>query len=198
MAGADTTSVTLEWLMAELLRHPKVLSRARSEIKDAIGLGHEVEESDIARLPYLQAIVKETLRLHPTAPLLLPHKAETSVDIGGYTVPKNTRVIINGWAIGRDPDVWENPTSFQPERFVGSGIDLKGQDYDLIPFGSGRRICPGMPLAIRTVHLMLASLIHSFAWKLPDGLTPKDVNLDYKLGMSMQMTVPLLAVPVQE
>ncbi|XXG59540.1 hypothetical protein AAC387_Pa04g1610 [Persea americana] len=198
MAGGDTTSVSLEWIMAELVCNPNVMSKARSEIKDIVGLGREVEESDIARLPYLQAVIKETLRLHPTAPLLIPHKAETSVEIGGYTVPKNTQVIVNAWAIGRDPKIWENPSSFQPERFLGSNVDVKGQDYDLIPFGSGRRICPGMPFALRTLHIILASLLHSFDWKLPDGMTPMDVNMDYKIGLNMQMVTPLLAIPITE
>ncbi|RWR90886.1 putative Cytochrome P450 [Cinnamomum micranthum f. kanehirae] len=198
MAGGDTTSVSLEWIMAELVCNPNVMSKARSEIKDIVGLGREVEESDIARLPYLQAIIKETLRLHPTAPLLIPHKAETSVEIGGYTVPKNTQVSVTAWAIGRDPKIWEDPSSFQPERFLGSDVDVKGQDYDLIPFGSGRRICPGMPFALRTLHIILASLLHSFDWKLPDGMTPMDVNMDYKIGLNMQMVSPLLAIPIVE
>lgn len=197
-AGSDTSSSTIEWAMAELICNPKAMARARKEVMETIGIGQEVKESDTAQLPYLQAVVKETLRLHPAVPLLVPHRAETSVSICGYNVPKHAQVLVNIWAIGRDPDLWVNPTSFQPERFLGSNIDLRGRDFGLIPFGAGRRICPGLPLALRMVHLMLASLVHCFAWKLPEGVAQEDINMSDKFGITLQMAVPLLAVPVQE
>ncbi|KAK9984514.1 hypothetical protein SO802_034039 [Lithocarpus litseifolius] len=196
VAGTDTTSSTVQWAMAELLHNPETLSKAREELEQTIGKGNPIEESDIAKLPYLQAIVKETFRLHPTVPLLLPHKAETDVEISGFTVPKGAQVLVNAWAIGRDPSIWDNPDSFMPQRFLGSEIDFRGRSFELIPFGSGRRICPGLPLAIRMVHLMLGSLVHSFDWKLEVGVTPKNMNMEEKFGITLDMAQPLRAFPI--
>lgn len=182
--------------MVELLRHPKVMEKARSELVETIEEGRQVEESDISRLPYLQAVLKETFRLHPPVPLLLPHRAESDVEIGGFTIPKDAKVLVNVWAIGRDSDTWVDPTSFMPERFLGSDMDYKGRDFELLPFGAGRRICPGLPLAYRMVHLILASLLRSFAWKLPDGMAPQDIDTSHKFGITLRKKVPLLAVPI--
>ncbi|KAF5465292.1 hypothetical protein F2P56_015312 [Juglans regia] len=197
VAGTDTTASTLEFSMAELLRNPETLMKARAELENTIGKGNPVQESDISRLPYLQAIVKETFRLHPTAPLLIPRKApDADTAIAGFTVPKGAQVLVNAWAIGRDPSTWDNPISFEPERFLRSDIDVRGQNFELIPFGSGRRICPGLPLAIRMIHLMLGSLIHSFDWKLEDGVSTEDLNMEEKFGITLQMAHPLRAVPI--
>lgn len=182
----------MEWAMAELLHNPEILSKAKAELNQVIGKGNPVEESDISRLPYLQAVVKETFRLHPVVPFLLPRKAEEDVEIKGYIIPKGAQVLVNAWAIGRDPSLWENANAFMPERFLGSDIDVKGRNFELIPFGGGRRICPGMPLAIRMLHLMLGSLIHNFDWKL-EG---EDKNLDDKFGLTLQTAQPLKAIPV--
>ncbi|CAN6548732.1 unnamed protein product [Malus baccata var. baccata] len=194
-AGTDTTSSTLEWAMAELLRNPKKLLKAQEELDQVIGKGKLVEESGIAGLPYLQAIIKETFRLHPPVPLLLPRKAEEDVEICGYIVPKGAQVFVNAWAIGRDPSIWDNPKSFEPERFLGSEIDVLGRNLELIPFGGGRRICPGLPLAMRMLHLMLGSLINSFDWKLEDEVVPETMNMEEKFGLTLQMAQPLRAVP---
>lgn len=182
--------------MAELLHNPEVLSKAQLELEQVIGKGNPVEESDIARLPYLQAIVKETFRLHPAVPLLLPRKAGADVEIKGFTVPKGAQVLVNTWAIGRDPSLWNEPNSFKPERFLGSEIDVKGRNFELIPFGAGRRVCPGLPLAMRMLYLMLGTLIHSFDWKLEDGVTPENMNMDDKFGITLEMAQSLRAVPV--
>ncbi|XP_020691466.1 geraniol 8-hydroxylase-like, partial [Dendrobium catenatum] len=202
IAGSETSSTTLEWAMAELLRRPELMKRAREEIITVVGFEREIEESDISKLPLLQAILKETLRLHPPVPLLLPHKAEVSTEINGYLVPKNTQVLVNVWAIGRDEQVWEKPDCFMPERFMeaGSSIDFRGQHFELIPFGSGRRICPGLPLGVRMVQLMLASLIQSFEWSLPDGMKPQDLNLNEQFGITLNLASPLkaLAIPVRK
>ena len=197
VAGTDTTSSTLEWAMAELLHNPEKLLKARVELLQTIGKDKQVKESDISRLPYLQAVVKETFRLHPAVPFLLPRRVEEDTDIEGFTVPKNAQVLVNAWAIGRDPNTWENPNSFVPERFLGLDMDVKGQNFELIPFGAGRRICPGLPLAIRMVHLMLASLIHSYDWKLQDGVTPENMNMEERYGISLQKAQPLQALPVR-
>ena len=196
-AGTDTTSSTLEWAMAELLHNPETLLKARMELLQTIGQDKQVKESDITRLPYVQAVVKETFRLHPAVPFLLPRRVEEDTDIEGFTVPKNAQVLVNAWAIGRDPNTWENPNSFVPERFLGLDMDVKGQNFELIPFGAGRRICPGLPLAIRMVHLMLASLIHSYDWKLEDGVTPENMNMEERYGISLQKAQPLQALPVR-
>ncbi|XP_065876539.1 geraniol 8-hydroxylase-like [Euphorbia lathyris] len=196
-AGTDTTSSTLEWAMAELLRNPGTLRKAREELVQIIGRDKVVNESDVAQLPYLRAIIKETLRLHPAAPLLVPRKAGADVEIGGYIIPKDAQVMVNAWAMGRDPSVWENPELFMPERFLGSAVDARGQHFELIPFGSGRRICPGMPLAIRMLHLMLASLIHRFDWKLEDGVEPESLDMDDNFGTTVHKAQPLRAIPIQ-
>lgn len=184
--------------MTELIRNPKEMAKVRNELRTVIGQnGEQVEESDISRLPYLQAVLKETLRLHPAGPLLVPHKAEADTEIDGYTVPKNAQILVNVWAIGRDSSKWPNPDSFEPQRFLGSKVDVKGQDFELIPFGSGRRICPGMPLAHRMVHLVVAMLVHNFDWKLERGIEPQDVDMKEKFEFSLKKAVPLKAVPLK-
>ncbi|CAG7905239.1 hypothetical protein IGI04_014171 [Brassica rapa subsp. trilocularis] len=199
LAGTDTNSTTVEWAMAELLRNPKTMAKAQAEMDDVVGLNGVVQESHISDLPYLQALVKETLRLHPPGPLLGPHKAESNAEILGFLVPKNAQVLVNAWAIGRDSGIWENAERFEPERFlVGREIDLKGRDFELIPFGAGRRICPGMSLAMKTVSLILASLLHSFQWKLQNGVLPEDLDMDESFGLSLHKANPLYAVPVQK
>ncbi|KFK37347.1 hypothetical protein AALP_AA4G244800 [Arabis alpina] len=198
IAGTDTNSGTVEWAMAELLRNPKTMTKAQAEIDHVIGQKGFVEESDILEMPYLQAVVKEVFRLHPAGPLLVPHKAEADVNVLGFLVPKDTQVFVNVWAIGRDPSVWENPTRFEPERFLGKEIDVKGRDYELTPFGAGRRICPGLPLALKIVPLMLASLLYSFDWKLPNGVVPEELDMDETFGLSLHKTNPLHAIPVKK
>ncbi|KAL0739773.1 hypothetical protein Bca4012_081286 [Brassica carinata] len=197
-AGTDTNSSTVEWAMAELLRNPKTMEKAQAEIDRVIGQKGFVEESDISELPYLQAVVKEVFRLHPAAPLLVPRKAESDVEVLGYMVPKDTQVLVNVWAIGRDPSVWENPTRFDPERFLGKETDVRGRDYELTPFGAGRRICPGLPLAVKIVPLMLASLLYSFDWKLPNGVASEDLDMDETFGLTLHKTNPLHAAPVKK
>ncbi|KAL3500052.1 hypothetical protein ACH5RR_039145, partial [Cinchona calisaya] len=195
IAGSDTSAITTEWAMAELLRKPEAMQKAREEIIQTIGCERSIKESDIDQLPYLQAVVKETMRLHPAAPLLLPYKASKDTQIFGFTIPKNSQVLVNAWAIGRDPNHWENPASFLPERFLGSDLDYKGRDFEYIPFGAGRRICPGMPLAIRMVNLMLASIIQALRWRLPDGTTTENLDMEEQFGVTLRKAVPLCAIP---
>lgn len=195
-AGTDTTSSTLEWAMAELLHNPEKLKKSQAELHEIIGKGNTIEETDIPQLPYLQAIVKETLRLYPAVPLLLPRQPDSDVKLMGFTVPKHAQVMVNVWAIGRDPDLWENPNLFEPERFLGLEIDVKGHDFELIPFGAGRRICPGLPLAIRMIHLMLGSLIHGFDWKLAGDIPPEKMDMESKFGLTLDKAQPLHAIPL--
>ncbi|KAK8285280.1 hypothetical protein V6Z11_D08G210100 [Gossypium hirsutum] len=147
-AGTDTTTSTLEWAMAELLHNPKALQEVRRELQQIIGEGNVVEESNVTRLPYS--------RLHPPVPFLLPRKAEVDIKIHNFVIPKGAQVLINAWAIGRDPNFWEEPELFSLERFIELEIDVKGTNFGMVPFGGGRRICPGLPLAIRMLPLMLA------------------------------------------
>ncbi|CAL4930103.1 unnamed protein product [Urochloa decumbens] len=196
-AGSDTSAATVEWAMAELLQSPSSMAKARDELVQVIGSKQEVEESDVGQLKYLQAIVKETFRLHPPAPLLLPRQAKTATEIGGYTVPKGARVLVNVWAIGQDPELWSEPEKFMPERFLEKEMDFRGKDFELLPFGSGRRICPGMPLADRMVHLMLATLLHllhRFEWRLPADVGEKGVDMSEYFGTILGLATPLQAI----
>ncbi|KAH9319857.1 hypothetical protein KI387_021626, partial [Taxus chinensis] len=136
VAGTDTTSATIEWTMAELLRKPALIRKVQAELDEVVGVERRMEEADIANLPYLRAVVKEVFRLHPAAPLNIPRKADKSCEIGGYLVPENTQVFVNIWGIGRDPSVWKDPLNFNPDRFLESNIDYRGQDFELLPFGA--------------------------------------------------------------
>ncbi|QHN79093.1 hypothetical protein S83_067641 [Arachis hypogaea] len=197
IAGSDTSGSTIEWAMAELLHNPETMQKARKELNQVIGTtNNEVKESDIPKLEYIQAIVKETLRLHPPVPLLLPYVAGNDVEVGGYTIHKGDQVLINAWSIGRDPQFWDDPMVFQPERFLGSKIDFKGRDFEFLPFGAGRRICPGLALANRMITLAVAALVHSFEWKLPEGVTPESLDMTEQYGITLKRLSPLCALPI--
>jgi len=174
--------------MTELMHNPEVMRKVKKELAQVIGVGKAVEEADMARLPYLQVVIKESLRMHPPAPVLLPRRAKTDVEVCGLTIPQGAQVLINEWTIGRSPEVWEDADVFSPERFLDSDIDFKGRHFKLTPFGSGRRICPGSLLAVRMLHLMLGSLVNCFDWKLENNMEPKDMDLDESL---MAIPVPL-------
>lgn len=193
-AGSDTSSNTVEWAMTELLQSPSSMSKVCDELARVIGSRRNIEESEIDRLPYLQAVVKETLRLHPPAPLLLPRQAEMQTEVIGFTIPKGAHLLINIWAMGRDAHVWPEPEKFMPERFLAKMVNFKGGDFDLIPFGAGRRICPGMPLAIRMMHLVLGSLLNQFKWKLPIEVERNGVDMKEKFGVTLIKAVPLRAI----
>ncbi|PIA43413.1 hypothetical protein AQUCO_01900062v1, partial [Aquilegia coerulea] len=192
-ASTDTTTNTVEWALAELLRNPSIMRKLQDEVDQVLGKNKKIDETDIVKLEYLHAVVKETLRLHPPVPLLIPRKAMKDTEFMGYLIPENTQILVNVWAIGRDPASWEDPLSFKPERFLSSNIDYKGGHYHYIPFGAGRRICVGMPLAQRSVHLALGSLIQSFEWSLEDGTTPENIDMRERLGVALRKTIPLKA-----
>lgn len=194
-AGTDTSAINVEWAMSELLKSPETIQKATEELDRAIGRDRWVEEKDIVNLPYLQAIVKETMRLHPVAPLLVPRVAREDCKVAGYHILKNTRVMVNVWAIGRDPTIWEKPNEFRPERFIGKEIDVKGHDFQLLPFGSGRRMCIGYGLGLKVVQSTLANLLHGFEWKLPGDMKNEDLNMEDRFGLTMSRKVPLLVVP---
>ncbi|KAI3495020.1 hypothetical protein L1887_37125 [Cichorium endivia] len=198
IAGTDTTAGTLEWAMAELIRNPQKMETVRSEI---VTLMHNnkgnIQETYISQLPYLQAVIKETLRLHPPAPFLVPHQAKHDVEVQGFIIPKNAQILCNVWAMGRDPNIWSDPELFMPERFLEINIDYKGQDYEFIPFGAGRRICPGLNIGHRMLHIMLGSLIHKFDWKLEGNIRAQDMDMEEKFGLTLPRKVPLMVFPVK-
>ncbi|KAL3818111.1 hypothetical protein ACJIZ3_004016 [Penstemon smallii] len=189
-AGTDTTTATIEWTMAEIMKNQECMEKVRAEIESEIKEDFP-KNVHLMELPYLQACIKEALRLHPPAPFLLPHRAIETCRVMNYTVPKNARVLVNIWAIGRDPSTWEEPFKFKPERFLNSNIDYKGNDFEFLPFSAGRRICPGLPMAAKSVPVILVSLIHFFDWSIPDGIDPRELNLKEKFGITMQMEHPL-------
>ncbi|KAJ9131524.1 hypothetical protein P3X46_035179 [Hevea brasiliensis] len=198
-AGTDTSASTVEWAIAELIRHPRVLAKVQQELDSVIGRERLVTESDLAQLTYLQAIVKETFRLHPATPLSLPRIAANSCEINGYHIPKNSTLLVNIWAIARDPTIWADPLKFKPERFLAggenAGVDVKGNDFELITFGAGRRICAGISMALRMVHLLVGTLVHAFEWDLADGLKPADLNMEEAYGLTLQRSQPLTVHP---
>ncbi|XP_031489382.1 flavonoid 3'-monooxygenase-like [Nymphaea colorata] len=198
-AGTDTSTSTVEWAIAELIRQPCIQKKVQAELDSVVGRDRLVKESDIPNLTYLQAIVKETFRLHPATPLSLPHIASESCQVAGYHIPKGARLLVNVWAISRDPSIWTDPLEFQPERFMPGSkyehIDVRGNDFEVIPFGAGRRICPGMSMGIRMVQLMVAALVHGFGWELPAGQLPEKLNMDEAYGITLQRAVPLKIHP---
>ncbi|XP_010909080.1 cytochrome P450 71AP13 [Elaeis guineensis] len=183
-AGTDTTYITLEWAMAELAQNSEVMAKLQDELRGIAKEKGLVREEDLSEASYLKAVIKEVLRLHPPAPLLVPRESLDDCHIQSYHIPKRTRVIVNGWAINRDPKSWEAPKEFRPERFMGNQIDFKGNDFQFIPFGAGRRICPGMNFAISTVELALAKLVHHFDWKLPHGMMREDLDMTEAPGLT--------------
>ncbi|KAI7745399.1 hypothetical protein M8C21_015096, partial [Ambrosia artemisiifolia] len=190
IAGVDTTTSTIEWAIAELLKNKEALSKLQEELKEKTN-PNIVSELQLSKFSYLNACIQETLRLHPPVPFLIPRRASEACEVMNYTIPKNTQIFINVWAIGRDPDVWEDPLLFTPERFIGSNLDFKGQDFELIPFGAGRRMCPGLPSGIKSVQCILASLINQFHWVLPNDEDPSKLNMNEKFGVTLQKDKPL-------
>lgn len=182
--------------MAELLHNPTAMSVAQRELSETIGAGRSIKESDLRSLPYMKAALKESMRLHPTVPLLLPHRALIDVDLYEFHIPKHTQVLINAYAIARDPAYWTNPNRFLPERFLGSEIDFRGKHLCFIPFGAGRRMCPGLPLAERMMELMLATLLNRFHWKLPERMAPEEMDMKDRMGISLHKATPLIVFPV--
>ncbi|KAJ6793579.1 cytochrome P450 71A9-like [Iris pallida] len=185
VAGSDTSSASVEWTMAELMRHPSVMRKAQNEVRSIVGKKGKVEESDLDRLQYLKCVLKEVFRVHPTVPLLVQRETIQHCRVDGYDIPAKTRLLVNTLAIGRDASIWERPEEFDPERFVGTDIDIRGHDFELIPFGAGRRICPGMGVGILVVELALANLLYSFDWELPEGTTKEDIDMSEAPGITV-------------
>jgi cytochrome P450 len=192
--GTDTTYTVLEWAMAELFRNETVMRKLQDEVRTVVGNKTHVTEEDLVNMNYLKAVIKETLRLHVPIPLLVPRKSMEDVKLNGYDIAAGTQVMINAWAIARDPSSWDEPLEFKPERFMNSSIDFKGLNFELIPFGAGRRGCPGVLFAISVNELVLANLVYQFDWKLPDGVAGRDLDMSETFGLTLHRKYPLLAV----
>ncbi|KAG6468118.1 hypothetical protein ZIOFF_072686 [Zingiber officinale] len=190
IAGTDTSSAVMEWAMAELIRRPELMKRAQEEVRSCVGRSKgKVEESDLHQLHYLKRIVKETMRLHPPAPLLIKETMHPVTLSNGYRIPPKTTIYVNSWAIGRDRDAWERPEVFDPERFVNMAspaVDsFAHYDFKLIPFGEGRRICPGKNMGMLMAEVALANLLYSFDWQLPPGMREQDVSMEEAPGVAV-------------
>ncbi|CAI0439057.1 unnamed protein product [Linum tenue] len=195
LAGSDTSSTTVEWAMSEMLKNPRVMEKAQSEVREVFGRKGKVDEGGLEELNYLKLVIKETLRLHPPAPLLVPRECQEECEIEGYTIPEKTKVIINAWAIGRDPRYWVQAEEFKPERFINSKLDYKGTNFEYIPFGAGRRICPGIIFATPNFELLLANLLFHFNWVLPGEANPELLDMTESFGATVRRKNDLQLVP---
>ncbi|CAN1283070.1 Cytochrome P450 93B2 [Linum perenne] len=189
-AGTDSTATSLEWALSELINNPKVLQKAREEIDRVVGPTRLVEESDSPNLVYINAVIKEAFRLHPTSPMIT-RKCVQESEIGGYRIPLNSTLFVNMWSIGRNPKYWDDPLEFRPERFMDNHVDIKGQHYELLPFGSGRRLCPGMALALQELPTTLAALIQCFDFEVGE----KPVDMSERPGLTVPKANDLVCVP---
>ncbi|OEL24641.1 indolin-2-one monooxygenase [Dichanthelium oligosanthes] len=197
-AGTDTAYLVLEYTMAELMRHQHVMAKLQAEVRSCIPKGQEaITEDNLTKMSYLKAVIKETLRLHPPSPLLIPHLSVEDCNIDSYMVPAGTTVFVNVWAIGRDPSLWDAVEEFMPERFISKGVtegvDFRGTDFQFLPFGSGRRMCPGMNFAVASMELMLANLVYHFDWEMPRGMN--DIDMTEAFGLTLHRKDKLILTP---
>ena len=197
-AGSETSSTMIQWAMAELMRNPTVMQKAQEEVRRELAGHDKVTEDGLTNLHYLQLVIKETLRLHPAAPLLLPHECRSPCEVLGFDVPQGAMVLVSAWAIGRDPAHWDAPEEFIPERFQEQGgmggRDFKGTDFEFVPFGAGRRMCPGMSFGLAHVELALAGLLFHFDWQLPEGMAPEEMDMTEAAGITTRRRSDLLVI----
>ncbi|KAI3837751.1 hypothetical protein MKX03_010929 [Papaver bracteatum] len=197
IGGSDTAVTVIEWTMSELIKNPKVMNKAQEEVRRIVGNKTKVDEEDINQMNYLKCVVKEGLRLHAPVPCLGPRNSTVSVKVKGYDIPQDAAVFINAWAIHRDPEFWEKTEEFIPERFENNHFDFKGQDFQFIPFGSGRRGCPGASFGIAVVEIVLANLLYGFDWKLPGGVNNEDLDMAEGAGaLTCNRKIHLYVVPI--
>ncbi|KAK9288734.1 hypothetical protein L1049_017198 [Liquidambar formosana] len=201
VGGIDTSSITIVWVMSELVKNPRVLDKVQAEIRGCVGKKAKLDQDDLKNLKYLKMVVKETFRMHPPIVLLLPRETIRHCKIGGdngYDIYPKTRILVNAWAIGRDPKSWENPDEFYPERFEDNDIDFKGKHFQLVPFGAGRRICPGLAMGVATVEFTLANLLYWFDWELPNGMEREAMSMEEDGGgITVHKKTPLYLVPIK-
>ncbi|KAG5536988.1 hypothetical protein RHGRI_024427 [Rhododendron griersonianum] len=195
VGGTDTSSATMEWAMTELMKNPTKMKKAQEEVRRVVGKKSGVDQDNIDQMDYLKCVVKETLRLHPPVPFLIPRESTESTKLGSYDVRPKTRVFINVWAIQRDPSLWDRPEDFLPERFANNPIDFRGNDFQFLPFGAGRRGCPGISFGVTEVEHVLANLLYWFDWKLLGGADAKDLDMSEAYGIALHKKIYLQLVP---
>ncbi|KAM3201064.1 cytochrome 71D7 [Capsicum annuum] len=198
-AGTETSAATIVWAMVQMMKNPSIFIKAQQEVREAFRDKVTFNTNDVEELKYLKLVIKETLRLHPPLPLLVPRECREETDLNGYIIPEKTKVMVNVWAIGRDPKYWDDAESFKPERFEQSSIDFLGNNFEYLPFGSGRRICPGISFGLANIYLPLAQLLYHFNWKLPTGMKPQDLDMNELVGIGSvrKNDLYLVAAPYQ-
>ena len=197
--GTGTSASAMEWGMSELMRNPAVMKKMQGQIREAFRGKAVVTEADLQQqagnLRYLKLVIKEALRLHPPAPLLVPRESIEACELDGYTIPAKSRVIINAFAIGRDPRYWDDAEEFKPERFEEGTVDFTGSSYEFLPFGSGRRMCPGFNYGLASMELALVGMLYHFDWSLPEGVEEVDMEEAPGLGVRRRSPLMLCATP---
>ncbi|CAI0378862.1 unnamed protein product [Linum tenue] len=194
-AGTETTATSLDWIMSELVKNPRVMQKTQSEVRRVFGPQGKVDEARLHELTYLKMVIRESMRLHPPVAVLLPRTGAEDCEIGGYHIPAGSSIMVNAWAIGRNPEYWTDAETFWPERFLESSVDYKGAHFQLLPFGAGRRICPGMSFALANLELPLARLLYYFDWKLPDGQENECVDMTETFGATVKRKNKLFLIP---
>nr|XP_027124412.1 premnaspirodiene oxygenase-like [Coffea arabica] len=184
-AGTDNSSVIVQWAMSELMRQPNLMAKAQDEVRQICEGKRTIEKADMEKLKYLKMVIHETLRLHPPTPII-PRLSMENLVASGYTIPDNTQIIVNAWAIGRDPEYWDDAENFKPERFDHKSIDYFGSQHGYFLFGLGRRMCPGITFGLANMELPLAHLLYHFDWKLPDGMEPADLDMEESERLTVQ------------
>ncbi|KAM3201078.1 Cytochrome [Capsicum annuum] len=198
-AGTETSSTTTVWAMVEMMKNPSILAKAQEEVREAFKDKATFDKIDMEELKYLKLVIKETMRFHAPVPLLVPRECREETNINGYTIPVKTKVMVNVWALGRDPKYWDDAESFKPERFEKCSVDFVGNSFEYLPFGSGRRMCPGMSFGLANVYLPLAQLLYHFDWKLPTGIEPRALDVTESSGATAtrKNDLCLIATPYQ-
>ncbi|GLT56974.1 hypothetical protein SLA2020_299860 [Shorea laevis] len=194
-AGSETTATIVTWAMSEMMKNPRVMEKAQGEVRQFFDRKGCVDEIAFSHLDYLKLVIKETLRFHHPLLLLLPREFREKCEINGYEIPFKSKVLINAWTIGRDPSLWNDAERFYPERFLGSSIDFKGTNFEYIPFGAGRRMCPGIASGLVSVEFILALLLYHFDWKLPNGIHHQDLDMSESFGVTARRKYDLFAIP---
>ncbi|CAN1311341.1 Cytochrome P450 71D11 (Fragment) [Linum perenne] len=196
IAGSETSSTTIEWAISELIKNPTAMKKAQNEVRTVFGKKGRVDEGGLHELSYLKLVIKETLRLHTPAPLLVPRESREECEVGGYQIPAKATILVNAWAIARDPGTWDEPEVFRPERFLDGMIDYKGTNFEYLPFGAGRRMCPGITFGIANTELPLANLLFYFDWKLPGDRRMESLDMEESFGVTVKRKHDLEVVPV--
>ncbi|KAF3453332.1 hypothetical protein FNV43_RR03772 [Rhamnella rubrinervis] len=194
--GSETSSTTVDWAMSEMIKNPRVMKKAQDEVREVFNRRGSIDEIGLNEMKYLKLVIKEILRLHTPVPLLLPRECREICEINGYGIPLKTKVLVNAWAIGRDPRYWCEPESFNPERFMDSSVDFKGTNFEYIPFGAGRRICPGISFGLINIELPLALLLYHFDWKLPNGMKHEDMDMTESFSITVRRKSDLHVIPI--